>query len=503
MPHLQRMKLKSGPIEAALVASKRGLLPAAMLDQPLVQWILSFEGDARELPGADRADGFRLVVANELSERLLRPTVAYYHSVLMNLGPQLAAAEEGAARIQALLENENLSRSCKDVMRALEFQITEADSYELVRRFARGATEAWQLQRRLVEESWRVWLQETETLKGSAARTREHLASQDGEDFPHVNDLIAICVKPSELARHGFPDTRNLNLGPLLAWLQSSEEERKPVPRLIEQIRRPHDREYDVMATDPSYPVRRAEALYNEPLNRETVKEIESLLEQAAAQRSAFGSIVALSNYLNRWGGVGRTDLDAVEREIAGALAINPNLAAAHYAQGFVFRAKGHHEKALASFQRSVAIDPSNARGVAQAGAEHLYLGRAAEALSEVRKALELSPDSPERGIFEWIAGCALFFDGKYGEAIPWLQRSIETWSDLWYSRAYEASAYALIGDNKTAKQKLMDFIQRFPDLDSIACIVEAEKTDPNNHPFVVEGRRCFHKGLARAGMPP
>jgi adenylate cyclase len=254
--------------------------------------------------------------------------------------------------------------------------------------------------------------------------------------------------------------------------------------------------------TDSNDPVKRAEALYNEPLTRKTAKEIEGLLEQAAAQRKAFESIVALCNYLNRWG-PGRMDLDAAEEEIAGALAINPNLAAAHYAQGFVFRAKGHHEKALASFQRSVAIDPSNARSVAQAGAEHLYLGRATEALSEVRKALELDPNSPARGMFEWIAARALFFGGKYGEAIPWLQRSIKTWSDLWYNRAYEVSAYALIDDINTAKQKLADFIQRFPDLDTVARIVEAEKTNPNHHPFVVEGRCWFHKGLASAGMPP
>lgn len=198
---------------------------------------------------------------------------------------------------------------------------------------------------------------------------------------------------------------------------------------------------------------------------------------------------------------MGKAQRDAAEREVAAALEINPNLAVAYYAQGLINRTKGDHEAALKSFQRSLEIDPNNARAIAQAGAEQLYLGRAREALSEIKRALEVNPGHPSSGMFRWIGARALFFDERYEESIPWLQESIKSWPDLWYNRAYEVSVYALKGDEEIARRKLADFERRFPDLKTIALIVEAEKANPNNHPLIIEGRRKFHKGLRIAGM--
>jgi adenylate cyclase len=258
---------------------------------------------------------------------------------------------------------------------------------------------------------------------------------------------------------------------------------------------------------DPS--LKRAEALYDEPLNPDRTREIEQLLGQeptegpAAAKRKALEAVVALCEYLNRWNGVGKMNVEAAKRAIRQALEIDAELAAPYYAQGFVFRTEGEHQKALESFQRAVAIEPNNARAIAQAGAEELYLGHPHRALAAIRKAIEVSPDSPARGMFCWIGARAHFFDGNYREALPWLRQSIETWPDLWYTRSYEVSALAHIGDLEQARAKLAEFVQRFPDLTTIARIVDAEKTNPNKNPFVVEGRRQFHAGLAKAGMPP
>ncbi len=256
-------------------------------------------------------------------------------------------------------------------------------------------------------------------------------------------------------------------------------------------------------------PLRSAETLYNEPLNPNRTKEIERLLKQAAAdgkstaERKALEAIVALCDYLNRWNGVGKMDVRAAETEIQAALDVSPNLAAAYYARGFVFRTQGDHKQALEAFQKSLAIDPNNPRALAQEGAEHLYLGDPIQALAKVRKALEISPDHPARGMFRWIGARSLFFQEKYHDAIPWLEQSIALWPDLWYNRAYDVSAHALIDNKEKAREKLKDFIHRFPNLNTVKRIVEAEQTNPNNNPFVVEGRRRFHQGLRLAGMPP
>ena len=54
MPRLRHVELKFRSVEATLIASKRGLLPGKMTEQPLVEWILGFEGDRSELPAEPR-----------------------------------------------------------------------------------------------------------------------------------------------------------------------------------------------------------------------------------------------------------------------------------------------------------------------------------------------------------------------------------------------------------------------------------------------------------------
>jgi len=261
------------------------------------------------------------------------------------------------------------------------------------------------------------------------------------------------------------------------------------------------------MDSGPDDPFNLADARYNEaPLNPQRTKEIEELAAKPAAEgdaaAKALEAILELCAYLNRWNRVGKSGVEAAEKEIAAALKINPNLAAAHYARGFVFRTQGDHHNALAAFQKAVEIEPDNARFIAQAGAELLYLGDADGALKAVERALEVNPNSPARGMFLWIAARAHFFSGRYAEAIGLLEQSVQTWPDLWYTQAYRVSACALIGDRTKASQELANFIARFPDLNTIERIVEAERTNPNNNRFVVEGRCKFHEGLAIAGMP-
>ena len=256
------------------------------------------------------------------------------------------------------------------------------------------------------------------------------------------------------------------------------------------------------MPTDMSDFFERAEALYNKSLNEGSSKEIQFLLEQAEAQRAAYAAIVGLCDYLNRWNAAGKMNLTQAASQIKTALKINPNLALAYYAQGFIHRTEGKHTEALASFTKSLEIDDAYARAHAQRGAELLYIGHPEEALCAVRKAIELTPPGHYTlGMFYWIMGRTHFFMQDYKETIPCLRRSIEMWPTLWYNRLYLVSAYALSGDIDNAHSELETFDSKFPGY-SIARVVKNEKTNPNKNEFVVEGRRKFHSGLRKAGMP-
>jgi tetratricopeptide (TPR) repeat protein len=255
------------------------------------------------------------------------------------------------------------------------------------------------------------------------------------------------------------------------------------------------------MGADEVDPTKRAAFLYGEPLDPARTKELGELLKVVPADTKALAAVVTFCDYLNRWNNVGKEHLPTAEADVVAALAIDPDLARGHYAHGFIHRAKGDHEQALRSFQKAAELDPRDARAIAQAGAEQLYLGHPNEALSAITRALAIAPGHPAAGMFLWIRGRALFFDGKYTETLPQLRRSIELWPALWYNRAYEISALALTGDLEQARSRKAGFIERFRDLDSIASIQEAEKTNPNTNEFVVAGRRKFHEGLVRAGF--
>lgn len=213
---------------------------------------------------------------------------------------------------------------------------------------------------------------------------------------------------------------------------------------------------------------------------------------------------VLVSDYLNRWNGAGTEQLDQAETAVQHAVAIDPDLALAHYADGFIHRAKGEHQAALVSFNRAIEINPNHARAYAQKGNELINIGRPADAPPLAQKAIKLSPRDPSIGIFYWIVGKAYFFSGSYRDAIPWLQRSVEVRPNLWYSHLYLVGAHALSGDIAVARKTLAAFHSRFRDPKfTLAVVEDHERADPNDDPFYQEGRRKLHEGLLEAGLAP
>jgi tetratricopeptide (TPR) repeat protein len=222
---------------------------------------------------------------------------------------------------------------------------------------------------------------------------------------------------------------------------------------------------------------------------------------QVAEAWSLYAEIL-MCDYLNRWNDAGPSELAEAGKAVERALQIDPGLAQAHYSSGLFYRAKGDHQLALAAFTQTIALNPNIPLAHAQRGAELMYTGSPEEALGSIQTALEISrPDSPSRGMFYWYMGRANFFAGNYRAAIPWLRKSVELRQNLWYNRLHLVSACALDGDQEAAASALRDFARRFPGY-TLARVMSDEQSNPNSNDVVVEGRRKFHEGLRKAGMP-
>ncbi len=256
----------------------------------------------------------------------------------------------------------------------------------------------------------------------------------------------------------------------------------------------------------------RARSLHRQSRTPENSLEIREAVRQALANPAGLEprelaetwSLLAetlMCDYLNSWNGAGTAELTASEAAVTRALDLVPDLAAAHYSNGLIHRARGRHEAALAAFTRTVELDPALALAHAHLGAELIYTGRPLEALPRIETAIRIAPESPARPMFEWYRGRAHFFAGNYGDAIPCLRRSVEGRGNLWYNHLYLVSSLALVGESEAAVAALSAFDRKFPNF-TVARVIATEQTNPNDNPVVVAARAKFHEGLLLAGMP-
>jgi TolB-like protein/Tfp pilus assembly protein PilF len=253
----------------------------------------------------------------------------------------------------------------------------------------------------------------------------------------------------------------------------------------------------------------RAMGLYFRSVTPEHSQEARRYLEDAvrrdpqSAETWGWLAEIMAGQYVRNWNQAGKEELREADEAVRMAVSIDPNLAQAHYAEGLVRRAKGEQQAALTAFTRAVELDPNLARAYAEKGNELTRAGRPSEAIPLAEKAMKLSPRDPALGGFYWIIGRAYFYMGKYRDAIPWLQKSVAVRPNMWYSRLYLVSAYALSNQDAEALKALQEFNSRREFVGyTIERVKSNEEAVPDDNPVVVASRQKLHEGLQTAGMP-
>jgi TolB-like protein/Flp pilus assembly protein TadD len=226
---------------------------------------------------------------------------------------------------------------------------------------------------------------------------------------------------------------------------------------------------------------------------------------QSADAWSQLATILA-ADYLNHWNGArdnqqaGKDILRRAEEALREALRLDPSVAQAHFADGFIRRAKGDHQGALDAFDRAVQLDPNFAWAYAQKANQLVLLGRAPEAPPLVLKAVGLSPRDPKVGGFYWVIGRAYFLTKDYENAIVWLRKAVEVIPNLWFSRAYLLSAYALTGRQDETRAALNEFKSGFAKHANLERIREIYNEEAYNTGFRTSLEELYN-GLRLAGV--
>jgi len=178
------------------------------------------------------------------------------------------------------------------------------------------------------------------------------------------------------------------------------------------------------------------------------------------------------------------------------ALEIDDQNAVFYALKARVQLARCEYDSALAENELAIRMNPTFAAAHCGLGDSLAYEGRYDEAIEKFERAIELSPNDPQRWAFLSYGALAHIFKGDYETAIQWSDRASEIPNCQYWTRAHKAVALAHLGDDEGARRTAALLLRERPDF----TIEFARKKlfylkDPAQ-------LQTYLDGLKRAGVP-
>lgn len=227
----------------------------------------------------------------------------------------------------------------------------------------------------------------------------------------------------------------------------------------------------------------------------------EAIATDPASARGWTGLALSyLSEIQSRWSKDPEGQAELAAQAIQKALAIDPDYAVAHYAQGHLRIVRGDPAGALSSYERVLAVNPSDAWAHARVAAALLALGRFDEVAAPVERARRLSPLEANQVSFgRVIAGAAHFHKGQDDAAYREFQAAAVSNPKNHSAWALMASLDALHGRSDAAAHAMAQLRALRPQ----ATVSVFRKTNAGNGPALQAGNERYFAGLLKAGLPP
>jgi len=187
-------------------------------------------------------------------------------------------------------------------------------------------------------------------------------------------------------------------------------------------------------------------------------------------------------------------------KAVENALALDPNSARAHLAEGLLYRALGYPTEAARSFEVAVSLDRNLMHAYTQLGTALIALGESEKAIPWIERAMRLDPLGPQIGVVQGHIGRAYFYLGQSDLAIEWLLKARASNPRLAINLFFLAAAYAQKGDDAAAKRALESLLRVAPNF-------KVSQTTHTLGPSSTEAYRELHEqvllpAVRRAGIP-
>ncbi len=237
-------------------------------------------------------------------------------------------------------------------------------------------------------------------------------------------------------------------------------------------------------------------ALMLQSMTREHDQAARNMFEQAVkldpGNAEAYAGIAYcyMRDLVNGWIDPGTDYAARVIRAADQALAIDSGNAMAAYAKGLFLATTGRFAEAKTVIETALQRNPNFAPLYDTLSITHNGRGEYEQAISDLEKAMRLSPHDPQLGIWEYHHGLADLGLGHSAEAVDEERRAIDDGFGTYWPHQALAAAYALLGRDNEAKAELAESGRLNPHVTSIKSLPPL-----SNIPRLIDG-------LRRAGMP-
>jgi adenylate cyclase len=171
------------------------------------------------------------------------------------------------------------------------------------------------------------------------------------------------------------------------------------------------------------------------------------------------------------------------------SIALDESLSSAHAALGMIYLVLRQWDAAVKECEVAVSLSPNSADSVVMLAVVYRTVGRVAEALAMLEKAMRLNPMPPDWYLHEF--GTCYRITGRYEDAIAILKRVLNRSPDYLNSRLNLIAAYVMSGKEDAARNEAVQVLRQSPDFS----LERFLKNFPYKDQKILEGLRdCWLK---------
>ena len=188
--------------------------------------------------------------------------------------------------------------------------------------------------------------------------------------------------------------------------------------------------------------------------------------------------------------------LDEALQATRRALDIDDQNAVFYALKGRVQLARGEYASAIVENELAIQMNPTFAAAHCGLADSLCYEGEYDDAIERFQKAIELSPNDPQRWAFLTYGALALIFNGEYARAIEWADRAYEIPNCQYWTLAHKAVALALLNRREEARSVTAQLLE---DKHDFSRAFAEKKLFYLKRP---EQLQTYLEGLSLAGVP-